>query len=127
MYRTHIYLLYRNSSGTLQFEDVARHVTSKDVMQILEVEMISLYIVDPLSPNVLYKYNIRSDKAEKIDLNVLTHKSAILFDVLQEGITIKHSSVRKSSVYNEEIDGCPGLVLGSVMYIPLKDQKYNDR
>ena len=57
--------------ATLNVAQVARYVAAEAMMNILEVDMIVVFLSEPNAPHLVKKYTIRSEKGELIDLNDL--------------------------------------------------------
>ena len=113
--------------GTLNIKEVGRHIVSKIMTQVFEVEILILYILNPLKSDIIEKYTIRSETPDLIDLNSEKFSSCLLNEVIQQERTLKYSNIQKISKYNAEIDGCPGIITRDLMCVPMKDSKNDDR
>jgi len=107
--------------GTLKIQNVAGYLCSQHIMQVLDVDMICIYILDLDIPMRVSKYTIRSEKFEEVDIS---GSKSIVGDVIQRGKLIRHSDV-KSSMFHTEIDGCPGILIRNILSVPLIDVKTN--
>jgi hypothetical protein len=90
-------------------------------MQVLDVDMMCIFILNLDTPKRVSKYTIRSEKAEEINLS---GPKSIVDDVIQSGKLVRHSDV-KSSIFHTEIDGCPGIIIRNILSVPLIDEKTN--
>ena len=108
--------------GTLNVAQIARHMGSKDMMQILEVDMIVIFIAEPNNPSIVKKYTCRSEKPEQIDL---TEHKCMYAEMLKCRHSLKTASImgNSSSLFNPAVDGSPGVAAYNAMIVPLKDDK----
>ena len=107
--------------GTLNVAQIARHIGSKDMMQILEVDMIVIFVIEPNNPHTAKKYTVRCDKPDIIDLGAPGHRS-MFAEVVGGKCALKVNRKIKSSSFNPAVDGCPGVAVRNAMTVPLQDE-----
>ena len=105
---------------TLNAGHIAHHIGSKEVMQILEVDMIVVFVSEPNAPHIVHKYTVRSERPETIDL---TDAKSMVAEVFHQKRSLKINSKIRSSTFNSKVDGCPGVVARNVLTVPLLDDK----
>ena len=108
--------------GTLEKALIARHVGSKVMMEILEVDMIVIFAIEPNDEKIAHKYTIRSVQPEVIDLDRTT---SMFLEVLTKKRTLKANQKLKKTSFNTEVDGCAGVFARNVLTTPLLDEKNN--
>ena len=106
--------------STLDKAHIARHIGSKVMMEILEVDMIVVFAVEPNDDKTAHKYTIRSTKSETIDLDKTT---SMFSEVLSKKQTLKVNQKLRKTSFNTEVDGCTGVLARNVLTVPLVDEK----
>lgn len=104
----------------LKISNVASHICSQKMMEILDVDMICLFIKDINNDTNIHKYTIRSKSCEEFCTSV--QGPSIVKAVLQSGKILKYSHL-KDSDFNTEIDGCLGVVVQNIMSVPIKNER----
>ena len=101
---------------------VAKHMSSKDMMHILEVDMIVVFLLEPNTHGtVVKKYSVRSEKPETLDVSDVT---CMFTEAVRLKTTLKAANImsKKGSggVFNPALDGTNGVAAHNAMTIPLK-------
>ena len=105
---------------TFQLSLVMSHITSREMIKILDVDMIFIFIIDTNNENYINKYSVRNDNYESHDL---TDFSCIVKEVLKNEKTMKFAEIKSSSEFNMSIDGCPGIIVHNLLSVPIKNEK----
>ena len=96
-------------------------MTSKDMMHILEVDMIVLFVLEPnTNGTVAKKYCVRSAKPERVDVSDTT---CMLSEAIRLKTTLKASNILSKQgpgVFNAAVDGTNGVAAHNAMTVPLK-------
>ena len=113
--------MVRVPEGSLKVQKVVAHMCSEHVMEILNVDVVCVYVIDPISagdiPHVS-KYTVRSEVGGVIDY---TAAPSILSHVIRTGEMHKYADIKLSD-FNVKIDGCPGIVVRNILSIPVKNE-----
>jgi hypothetical protein len=80
---------------------IATYISSKDIAEIFEVEMMCLYIKIPEKPGQMLKYTRRHSKPEIIDI---TSKACLVNEVIRIGIPVRINNL-DNFVFDPIIDG----------------------
>lgn len=103
---------------TLSTVSVGAHAVSKDLLDILRVSLICLYVTIPDKQGFLYKFTARSSRPDEIDIR---GSNSLVKEVLKLGLPVRFNNV-KEFVFDQEIDGAPGVIAHRVCSMPLQDQ-----
>lgn len=115
--------MVRVPEGSLKVQKVVAHMCSDHVVEILNVDVVCVYVIDPASvgagdtPHVM-KHTVRSEVGEIIDY---TTAPSILSHVIRTGKMHKYADIKLSD-FNVKIDGCPGIVVRNILSIPVKNE-----
>jgi putative methionine-R-sulfoxide reductase with GAF domain len=111
-----------NAPNSLSLEEMIVHIVSRDAIKIFGSDMICLYLVKPGQENVMHKFSSRTSESTSIDLS--TTKS-IAGETLKTGKVSRVNSVNKSATYNDEIDGCTGVLTKRILSLPLFNTQHS--
>lgn len=110
-----------SAPNSLSLHEMIAHVVSREAVKIFGSDMICLYLVKPGHESTIHKFSSRTSEPMNIELN--TSKS-IAGETIKTGKVARINSLNKSS-YNEEIDGCTGIVTRRLLSLPLYNTQHS--
>ncbi len=111
-----------SAPNSLSLHEMIVHVVSRDAVRIFGSDMICLFLVKPGSDNIIHKFSGRSNEPTTIEINLT---KSIAVETIRSGKVQRVNSIAKNSNYNEDIDGCSGVVTRRVLSLPLFNTQHS--
>ena len=92
--------------SNLSVTSVANHVVSKDLTDMLGVQLVCLFLTIPGKPGYMHRYCGRSERPDVINVAA---SSSLVKEVLKLGMPVRINNV-KEFLFDPLIDGAPGLI-----------------
>jgi hypothetical protein len=112
-----------NSPNSLSLHEMIVHVVSREAVKIFGSDMICLYLVKPNSNDVIHKFTERSTHPTSFEMNAYT--KSIAMETIRTGKIARVNAVSKNAAYNENIDGCHGVVTKRILSLPLFNTQHS--
>ena len=116
--------------ATLSTGDVASHVISHHLLQILNMSVVSVYLMIPDRQGFMHRYTPRSPRPELFDI---ANSQSLVKEVLKLGMPVRINNIKDFQSHHQRpdgtsgaitdpvIDSVPGVALQRIFSLPLKD------